>query len=41
MSEISAEEIKEDNIPSLPDSDDFVRKVMDKIHVLNNILHKY
>lgn len=41
MYEICDEEIKEDNIDSMPDSNDFVKKVMNKINILNNILHKY
>lgn len=30
-----------DNIDSMSDSDDFVRKVMNRIDILKNILHKY
>ena len=41
MNEICAEEIKEDNIDPMPDSDAFVRRVMNKTNSLNDILHKY
>ncbi len=41
LSEICAEEINGDNIDAIPESDVFVRKVMDRINALNSILHKY